>query len=352
MSVPLVEQIANAVLYEGYILYPYRSSSVKNRQRWTFGGVYPRAYCEAQVVGASDDWGQRTECLVQGSDGATLEVKLRFLHLLAREVGELTHALTIGRRTYRTWQEAVERAVMTPALRVDELIARPYRRPFAFPAERTWEPLRDRAGEIVGVLARRQEPIAGALEVAAAAVTTEDGERLCKVTVRVLNETPFISDGGTDRDGRDAALLQAFVSTHTVLGVGSGAFVSLLDPPTRFKELVAGCANAGTWPVLVGEEGQRDTLLSSPIILYDYPEIAPESPGDLFDGTEIDEILTLRILALTDDEKDEMRQIDERARALLERTESLSGDELLQLHGAMRSIRPREGAGDAGRRRG
>jgi len=362
MNAPLVEQIADAVLYEGYILYPYRPSSVKNRQRWTFGGVAPRAYCEAQVAGASDTWSQRTECLVEGGDDTAIEVKLRFLHLLAREVGELAHplpaltngaeppsrsveALTVGGRTYRTWQEAVEREVVTPALRVDELTTRPHRCPFAFPAGRTWEPLRAGAGEVVGVIVRRQAPLAGALEVAAEAVTAGEGERLLKVTVRVTNETPFTPDALADRGARDAALLHSFVSTHTVLGVRGGAFVSLLDPPTRLAALAAGCANAGTWPVLVGEEGQRDTILSSPIILYDYPEIAPESPGDLFDGTEIDEILTLRILALTDDEKDEMRQIDERARALLERTENLSGDDLLRLHGAMRSIRPREGVG-------
>ena len=46
MNQALVDRIVNAVLYEGYLLYPYRPS-VKNRQRWTFGGLYPRSYCEA-----------------------------------------------------------------------------------------------------------------------------------------------------------------------------------------------------------------------------------------------------------------------------------------------------------------
>ena len=91
-------------------------------------------------------------------------------------------------------------------------------------------------------------------------------------------------------------------------------FVSLLAPPESLADLAASCQNVGTLPVLVGEEGQCDTLLSSPIILYDYPQIAPESAGDLFDGTEIDEILSLRIMTLTDDEKLEMRQSDDRAR--------------------------------------
>jgi hydrogenase maturation protease len=113
----------------------------------------------------------------------------------------------------------------------------------------------------------------------------------------------------------------------------------LLDPPAAFREAAAGCQNVGTWPVLVGEEGERDCLLSSPIILYDYPQVAPESAGDHFDGTEIDEMLTLRILTLTEQEKHEMRSVDERARQLLERTETLPAEHLLKLHGVVRSLR-------------
>ena len=92
--------------------------------------------------------------------------------------------------------------------------------------------------------------------------------------------------------------------------------------------------------MLVGEpeKHERDALLSSPIILYDYPQIAPESPGDLFDGLEIDEILTLRVMAMSDAEKVEMRQVDEQARKILERTENMSSDHLLKMHGVMRSV--------------
>src|SRR5207302_2378145 len=132
------------------------------------------------------------------------------------------------------------------------------------------------------------------------------------------------------------------VSTHTLLGVRTGEFISLLDPPEVCREAAAACRNIGTWPVLVGEEGDRDTMLSSPIILYDYPQVAPESPGDLFDGTEIDEILTLRILTLTDDEKQEMRDSDDRARLILERTEATPLEHFQKLHGALRQLRPSE----------
>ena len=111
-------------------------------------------------------------------------------------------------------------------------------------------------------------------------------------------------------------------------------------PPDQISELAASCKNLGTWPVLVGEPGERDTLLSSPIILYDYPQIAPESVGDLFDGTEIDEILSLRIMTLTDEEKREMSQSDERARQMLERTETLPVEQLMKLHGVLRNLPP------------
>jgi hydrogenase maturation protease len=136
--------------------------------------------------------------------------------------------------------------------------------------------------------------------------------------------------------GRDKALLRAMVSTHTVLRATEGEFASLTDPPPELARAAAACDNQGTWPVLAGEPGCRDTVLSSPIILEDHPRVAEESPGDLFDATEIDEILTLRILTLTDDEKAELRRTDERARELLERCEALTGDELLRLHGRLR----------------
>ena len=67
--------------------------------------------------------------------------------------------------------------------------------------------------------------------------------------------------------------------------------------------------------------------------------------GDLFDGTEIDEILALRILTLTEDEKREMRQGDDRARQILERTEALPEEQFLKLHGVLRGMRPMTGDG-------
>jgi hydrogenase maturation protease len=353
MNQALVDQVVNAVLYEGYILYPYRPS-VKNRQRWTFGGLYPRSYSESQK--GSDAWAVQTECLVQGGEHTTLQVRVRFLHLLARLAGQLdrpqtelpdsvepafrvVERLRVGDRLLLSWQEAVEREHPLGDLTLSSLVAGPRQYGFAFPASRQLEPVRDPAGEIVAVLVREQQYVAGAIE--ASAVPAAEG--LFKVRVRVENLTPL---GDAARRGRDEALLHALVSTHTILGVRGGAFVSLLAPPADWRGIAAACQNVGTWPVLVGEPGETDTLLSSPITLYDYPQIAPESPGDLFDGTEIDEILTLRILTLTDEEKQTAAAVDERARALLRRTESLADEQLLGLHGAFRGLRATPAEGD------
>ena len=80
-------------------------------------------------------------------------------------------------------------------------------------------------------------------------------------------------------------------------------------------------------------------MVCSPIILYDYPKIAAESEGDFFDGTEMDEMLTLRVLTLTDAEKQEMRDSDPRARRILERTESMTTESLVKAHGVIRGMR-------------
>jgi hypothetical protein len=164
-------------------------------------------------------------------------------------------------------------------------------------------------------------------EVAARAVA--QGVFLASVSIE--NVSPWEGDAP-----REDVLPHSLVSTHTILRVRSGEFVSLLEPPEHLRGATSLCRNVGTWPVLAGEDGSRDTMLSSPIIVYDYPRIAPESAGDLFDATEIDEILSLRIMSLTDDEKAEVRRSDDRARRLLDRTESLTADAMMRLHGAMR----------------
>lgn len=348
MNLGVVEQIAKAVLYEGYMLYPYRPSSVKNQQRWNFGVLCPQSYSEAQK--GSEAWTMQTECLVEGSLLTCLEVRVRFLQLVSRTVGQLTvplsellpgevpefrlvDKLAVNDRVYQPWQEAVEREVAFPVSNVEALDYRLVPDAFIFSPEKQFEYLRDSSGQIVAVIVRERKALSGAVEIMGERVSDE----LFKVCIRIRNTTPFELAKNASRDD---ALLSSMASTHTVLGVQDGRFVSLLAPPDAISELAASCKNVGTWPVLVGEEGQCDTMLSSPIILYDYPKIAPESAGDLFDGTEIDEILSLRIMTLTDEEKREMSQSDERARAMLERTETMPVAQLMKLHGVLRGLRP------------
>jgi len=176
------------------------------------------------------------------------------------------------------------------------------------------------------------------LEIGAERLTGD----IAKVRVSISNVSPVSAAQIADRN---AALRHALVSTHVMLGAANGTWLSLADPPADADEAAAACCNVGLWPVLVGEPGSADTILASPIILEDHPQLAPESPGDLFDATEIDEILSLRILTLTDAEKEEMRSADERARAMLDRTESLTQDDFMRMHGAVRSTRPHIGGG-------
>jgi hypothetical protein len=265
-----VRRIADAVLYEGYLLWPYRRSALKNQRRWTFGGVYPEAHSRAHPDDASR---MRTEVLLDG-DPADVEVTVRFLHVVVRDDG---------------WEEAAERE-LAPG------------------------PIAIAAGREDG---RAWEALEGAVDVGRHAV----GGARHKVVVEISNTTP-VEPGAP----RAAVLRRTFCSTHTVLRTPSGAFLSGVEAGDA-------CTSVGTWPVLVGEPHERHTLLSSPIILEDHPRIAPESPGDLFDGGEIDGLLTLSILSLTDEEKAEMRETDPRARAILERSESMSREELLRLSG-------------------
>jgi len=333
--VDAVRKIAEAVLYEGYMLWPYRRSATKNQQRWTFGGVYPRTYSEAR--GEDDPWIMQTQCLVSGDEASAIEVRVRFLHVVERKVGQwnaegtlrFVDELRVGGERYLSWDEATEREVAVGRFKLSDLLESPRWVGIDIPEGSEEEPLAEPSGEVVGAVVRSWRALRGAVDVEAEPL----GEGIFRVTVRITNTTPW------EGEDRESTLKQTFVSTHTALEVEGGEFVSLIDPPEELKEAAQGCENIKTWPVLVGEEGERNMMLSAPIILYDYPQIAPESPGDLFDGTEIDQLLIFNVLTLTDEEKEEMRASDPRAREILERTESLSPEELMNLHGAIREFR-------------
>jgi hypothetical protein len=123
-----------------------------------------------------------------------------------------------------------------------------------------------------------------------------------------------------------------------VLHAPEARFVSLTDPPEELRTEAEACDNVGLWPVLLGEKGERNTVLASPIILSDHPQIAPESPGDLFDAGEIDRLLILNVLSLTEAEQDEMRATDPRTREILDRCAALGAADLMPLHGRLRDL--------------
>jgi hypothetical protein len=339
-----LDQIVNAVLYEGYILYPYRPSSKKNRrERFTFGRVYPKEYSEFQK--GAEPCVNQTECLLQSTGKApSTQVTVRFLQPMWREVGYMTEGveesfeaipeMSVDGTLYQSWQEATERTVTVSLRSLDPSKSSQVNFPFSFASSRSCEPLSFEGGFARTAIMRRREALEGMVEVEATPVATD----VFKIAVRVSNHTPISRE---KCDDQDAVIMRTFASTHTILKATGGSFISLMDPPAEFGPFAAQCRNIGTWPVLAGDEkqGERDTMLSSPIILYDYPQIAPESAGSFFDGTEIDEILTLRVMTMTDGEKIEMRRVDEYARQLLERTEAAGAKDLLKMHGTMREVK-------------
>ncbi len=304
-----VEAIARAVLYEGYLLYPYRPSSVKNRVRWTFGGLFPRDYAEA--TGGSERWQARTECVVLGQPGCRLAISVRFLRVIERQ-----------REDGAAWEEAMEQCVSLGSAELERLRAEAHETAIRLPAGQSQEAGTRREWQAIDGLLRASAQPAGA--------------GADRVAVAVSNLTPM---PGADELRREQATGFSMASAHIVLRAEGGRFVSLTDPPAAHSEAAAACRNDGVWPVLVGDPATCDTVLASPIILEDFPRVAEESPGDLYDSTEIDEILTLRILTMTEDEKEEIRRADERGRRILERTESLTAEDLMRLHGAVRSLR-------------
>lgn len=321
MNFDNAEKIAAAILYEGYILYPYRPTAIKNRQRWNFGTLYPRVYADAQDP--PEPFHLQAECILAADADAAIDIRISFLQLVSQSrtlesiENQLRPTGTVDLiDPSLAWEEAVEHTSKHPQLLLSDLLDRPQQLTLHLGAESPAPQANLQALFTV----HAEVVILGA----------------CKLHLELENITRMPSGGGAKRD---EALPRSFVSAHVLLGITGGEFISLLDPQESYMKAVAACTNSGVFPVLVGTESERTMMLCSPIILYDYPQIAPESEGDFFDGTEMDEMLTLRVLTLTDAEKEEMRNCDPRARKLLERTESLTPEMMLKAHGVVRSLR-------------
>ncbi|HEX4226022.1 MAG TPA: hypothetical protein VHZ97_26900 [Pseudonocardiaceae bacterium] len=309
----LAKPIADAVLYEGYLLYPYRSSSTKNQVRWQFGVLMSPAFV---ATGTGERDTMFVDFLAEPGPTSVAHVRLRFLQVQTRLTGS------------ERWQEAVEQEADV-SFAISDLLAGQRVIPITIPGgtETDGEVERTRVALSAEVRANAQElpgPYGGV-----------------RVRLTVSNTSP-----ATDTD-REAALRTALIACHAVVVLRDGRLISLLEPPEWAKSAVKGCGQDGAWPIMLGDETARDMLLVSPIILDDYPSIAPESPQDLFDGTEIDEILTLRTLALTDEEKREARATDPRARRIIDNVDNMPAELWDRLHGTVRYLRAVTGEVDA-----
>jgi hypothetical protein len=336
MALQVARKVADAVLYEGYLLYPYRASSKKNQMRWQFGVLMPRPH--ATIASDAETWFSQTECLLEPRDHTVVRITLRCLQLQARTVEkmidgrfEAVESLQCGGETYVTWDEAVEQEVEV-VVALDREVTH-HMTPIEFPEQLSTEDIRDSSGRPAGRIVRRRWSVSGVLHVTNESLhAVSDIEKL---RIRIENVTGWSEEGAS----RAEALKRSFIAAHLLVHADGGRFISLLEPPQWAGSLAGSCDNQHTWPVLIGDDVRRDTVLSSPIILYDYPQVAPESPGDLFDATEIDEILSLRTAALTDREKQEARATDERAAAIIARTDSMPPEIMERLHGTIRYVR-------------
>jgi hypothetical protein len=196
--------------------------------------------------------------------------------------------------------------------------------------------VRDRTGAAVGRIVRRRSPLTATVDVTARAGPGPDPS-LVRLGVTVVNVHPDTAST------KDEAIRLSLIGAHVLVQAEGAGFVSLLEPPPGAVDAVARCRQHRCFPVLVGLPGETDLVLGSPIILYDYPEVAAESAGALFDSTEIDEILTLRVMTMTDAEKREARATDPRAAEIIDRCDAMSTESLQRLHGVLRDPHPPTG---------
>jgi hypothetical protein len=260
-----LEQLVGSLLYEGYALYPYTPDATKNATPTPFGIVYPPVYA-AQCAGAYDR--ARLECVAEPGPGqaATLTATLCYL----APSGD-RHA-------------ASEQRVELGPIPVGE------RETAQFPG---------------GRFTLRSE-------------AQDDGRVLVRSCVHNTCEVP----GGL---GRAAALAGSLISTHVVLEISAGRFVSPLQ---------AGCESVNIFPVLATPED--DAVLGAAIVLPDHPQIAPESHGNLFDNTEIEEALVLHVHALSDAEREQAGSQDPVIREMLQRTLAVTPEEIIGLHSGLK----------------
>lgn len=342
-------RVADAILFEGYILYPYRATSAKNQLRWQFGMLGPTGAAEA---GAGEESGMRATLLIEpetkpetkpetGPESGTvpsLDLTLRFLHPQFRSVErvcgagfEPVESLDIGGARWVPWHEAVVCEIPLPGITSDTVI------PIEIAGGHDIELLHG-DGRLAGRLVRTRERLRGRVRVSWRPVDAAGPVLAVDIEVANLGRWDRSRAAEASRTAaRDLAARTSFAGTHLLARAEGSRFVSLTDPPDWAADAAASCDQHRCWPVLLGAEGGPDDLvLISPIILSDRPAVAPESAGDFFDATEIDEMLALRVRTLTDEEKAQARGTDPRAAEIVDRCDTMTDDVLARLHGTVR----------------
>jgi hypothetical protein len=339
MSLELARTVADAVLYEGYLLYPYRATSRKNQARWQFGVLGPPGATEQ---GVGEERSMSLQCLLERVNqntwaATTVTIYLRFLQLQRRIVEAPDMAepsgfvavdqLVVDDDLVFSWDEAIEQEHSWPPFSLSELAEGVVRR-IDVPGGDQIDPPVAADGSVAGRIVRRRWSLSAELR---AAITEVDD--YLRLEIKVEN-TAVVQPGSPDD-----AIRSSLIGAHLLIESSNAGFVSLLEPPPTAAAAAADCHQHRCWPVLAGPPGTTDVMLGSPIILYDHPEVAPESAGALFDSTEIDEILTLRVMTMTDEEKAEARATDPRAREIIDRCDQMTPEALHQLHGILRQPR-------------
>lgn len=341
MSFDDARQIADAVLLEGYVLYPYRASAPKNRFRWAFGVLGPSAWSKA---GGCEPYWMQSDMLLEPTANTALDLRLRFLQNRRRTVQRKTAdgfvsvpELDVDGELHVPWDEGEVRELDFSRLECSDTDGLSVELPFELAGGEETESLLAADGTEVGRLVRRWHRLQGVLRVEVEPMMASDRPVL-RLRVRIENTTEV----GDLEAPRDAAIPACLIATHLLLEVSGGEFLSMFDPPEWAAELAAENRFVRCYPVLVGARHAPNLMLAAPIILYDHPQMAPESPGDLFDATEIDELLTIRTRMLTDQEKRHARATDPRAARVIDQVDSMPPEILGRLHGAIRDLEEAE----------
>jgi hypothetical protein len=174
----------------------------------------------------------------------------------------------------------------------------------------------------VGIGERRSVEIPGGRLTLRTEAPDADGQ----VHVRACVHNTTVVEPGLDRAG---ALASALLSVHLVVELSAGRFVSPLE---------AGLASVNIWPVLAG--AADEAVLGAGIVLPDHPKLSPESYGNLFDNTEIEEALVLHVHTLTDAEREAALAGDRVVGEMLERALALGPQEIMGLHSGLTATDP------------